>query len=374
MKEKLRLFDKIIALLMVAVLIGMLLMVYKMSDMIIDMGALMESGGLGGNPTVEDVLGDGSTGQVLLSGDEADTALNKCLVAASDVRYGNNYILVNFGEDSQDVVIYNTEGENIYQDSEGNTTVFMRNGQGVYFSDTITYGTDCDLIHSMWIAAMAAAEGAGHVYSVPLEDSPEGIEYYFVEIEGYDNITTMYSYIDNIYAAEMVDNLKESVAQSDFDDLDTSNVSLRYAFFLDNGTLTGGACYLFFGQTGSWSNAAVNWYFEGVTPVGDWELGEEWYNFNYDDESQEAADTLGNMLVDLHSRVTSMLEEYEDDSTSTGDTNSTGETADVEGDEAENNSGPSTQEAIDSITEGSSNDNGTVSTGDNGVVTISPMG
>ena len=41
MKEKLRLFDKIIALLMVAVLIGMLLMVYKMSDMIIDMGALM---------------------------------------------------------------------------------------------------------------------------------------------------------------------------------------------------------------------------------------------------------------------------------------------------------------------------------------------
>ena len=158
MKEKLRLFDKIIALLMVAVLIGMLLMVYKMSDMIIDMGALMESGGLGGNPTVEDVLGDGSTGQVLLSGDEADTALNKCLVAASDVRYGNNYILVNFGEDSQDVVIYNTEGENIYQDSEGNNVDWSPESVAnfVVAGPAIPESSTCAAILGLFVIAFAA--------------------------------------------------------------------------------------------------------------------------------------------------------------------------------------------------------------------------
>lgn len=318
--DKLRVFDKILATLICASMVVTLILGYQVATLSGQVSILIEANG-GTNGTVQDILdqatGDGATGQQLITGEDAEDILNSLMSLTYKVRTSNSYIPVVFGE-NEEVVIYNTKGENIYQDVDGNTTVFMDNGQGVYFSDYITYGTDCDLIQSMWIAAMTAVDGSGNLYEIPMEDSDgnavENAHYYLVEIEGYDNINKMYSYIDNIYAGEMVDQIKQSVAEGEFsDDIDTSNASLRYAYIVDDEDgLVSGACYLFFGDTGRWDNAAINWYFDGIVTVGDWELGDEWYDFDYEDESEEAANALADMLVDLHSRVTTMLNEYEE--------------------------------------------------------------
>lgn len=318
--DKLRVFDKILAALICASMVVTLILGYQVATLSGQVSILLEANG-GTNGTVQDILdqatGDGATGQQLITGEDAEDILNSLMSLTYKVRTSNSYIPVVFGE-NEEVVIYNTKGENIYQDVDGNTTVFMDNGQGVYFSDYITYGTDCDLIQSMWIAAMTAVDGSGNLYEIPMEDSDgnavENAHYYLVEIEGYDNINKMYSYIDNIYAGEMVDQIKQSVAEGEFSDgIDTSNASLRYAYIVDDEDgLVSGACYLFFGDTGRWDNAAINWYFDGIVTVGDWELGDEWYDFDYEDESEEAANALADMLVDLHSRVTTMLNEYEE--------------------------------------------------------------
>lgn len=312
MKERFRALDIIFSVIITVLLILSAALMIKITKMDNNVAQLMNKNGIGNEVTSDELV---ETGQELVTGDNALEIAETLNNAVSSVRHSPTYIEVQAGEGETTVLMYNTNGENITQDSDGQTMVFRKDNFGVLYSDTISYGIDCDTLRILELASMAAKEGFGKVYSVPLSsdiDAPENAAQYFVEIEGWDNIEKMYDYVDENFGFEMTSILKTNINNDDFGDTDTSILNLRFAYVLEGDNLVSGACYTYFGEetTGSWSNSYVNWYFDGVYKIEDWSLPSTWYDFDFDnaESNDETADTLANMLVDLHADISEMLE------------------------------------------------------------------
>lgn len=328
MKEKYRTIDLILSITVAISLVANIVMGVKIFSMDSDLGLVMDRVGTSAKYPLSDpdMTTDKATGQVLLSGTEASEVINKAISETDRVAKSNSYIESYAEPDNSTVVIYNESGECITQTPEGTTTVFKNDGNGVYFGNTINYGLDTTMIQTMNMAAEAAKDGFAKVYTVPSEELGEGVYQYFIEVEGWDNIHKMYSYVDSAYADEMVAILKESIAKNEDSKTAPSSdiLNLRYAYVFEGDTLVSGACYSFFGEdaTGNWGNSYINWYFDGIYKIEPWKLGEDWYNFDYNDTSEESGKALEDMLIDLHASVTDMLKSVNEANSTESDTGS----------------------------------------------------
>lgn len=311
---KFRLLDIEMVSIIVVMLIALVCMIVMMVNMNNKLDDLAEASGLYTEANIKDL--EASTGAVNLTGDELDKAINMLVDGSYNLMHSNSYITCAESDEANTTLIYNKNGETIAQDSTGSVTIYKTDNNAVYFGESITYGKDCDAVKNLWIAAQAAKDGYGVVSEIDMSDVGENVRELLVDIHGYDNIAKMYNYIDSKYAADMIVSLKESVTSGDFSkETDTSYLNMRLAYVFDGDTLVSGGCYIYFGEnsSGYWDNCYTTWYFDGYYEVGDWELGDKWYSYDYNTTSDDNGETITEMLNTTYNSVLEMLEQYSDD-------------------------------------------------------------
>lgn len=215
-------------------------------------------------------------------------------------------------EDIAGILITNTKGEAISQDADGTVTVFMSDGNTVYYGSNIVYGTDVTVLDQISYANDGVLKG----YTI-LKDAGEGNlesgEYfheYVLDIGGWDNVEKVFSQSDEGFGKDFVEALKGSVSSS-VTDVDTSYTTLRYAIILDkDGNLAAASSYYYFGvdNKGGWEDCYSSWSFESFIDIDHWELKDDWYTYDYTKMNESDGSDLTNMLQELRDDVEPKIE------------------------------------------------------------------
>ena len=249
--------------------------------------------------------------------DDTDTindVVGKIAKGIASKRLADRYMPVyNTGtEDIAGILITNTKGEAISQDSDGTVTVFMNDGNTVYYGSNIVYGTDVTVLDQISYANDGVLKG----YTI-LKDAGEGNlesgEYfheYVLDIGGWDNVEKVFSQSDEGFGKDFVEALKGSVSSS-VTDVDTSYTTLRYAIILDkDGNLAAASSYYYFGieNRGGWEDCYSSWSFESFIDIEHWELKDDWYTYDYNKMSESDGSDLTNMLQTLRDDVEPKIE------------------------------------------------------------------
>lgn len=223
----------------------------------------------------------------------------------------NTYIRVQVGETDFDYYIYNKQGECLAQASDGSTCVVFRKDdyQSIAFGgDTgnILLGNDADIltiISNVLKLAKSDADGITTFYMVKSEesDSPETTQEYRVEIVGDENFKEIYNSIDTELGQNIVDTLKEQVAQISENEF-TPHVIYTFLIDTESKAMSVMCQIVVDGYEHS------NWILDGYLELGDWSLSEDWYSDDFSTlTSDEAFNKLNIVLNDIQSLINSFM-------------------------------------------------------------------
>ena len=261
-----------------------------------------------------------------MSGSSAEKVLNNLSTEISKWKFGNNYIPM-YSVDSDDpttILLYNSKGECISQDASTDTrtnTVYLMDGNTVYFgSDTISYGYDLDLVAQIMNVVTVAKSGYGELIDVSNTEENSEFKSYAIDIHGYDNLEKVYAVLDEDYSKDYINSLKTALLSLG-EDIDTTYLNSRYLFTYSENKLVAISNYFYFGEgaTGNWNSCYSNWGIEYPLEIHDWSLPDFWYNYDYDNMTDDEGTELIENMQTLTSELSAMLEEVDKENGYTSD-------------------------------------------------------
>lgn len=225
----------------------------------------------------------------------------------------NAYLRVQIGETDYDYYIYNKQGECLAQTSDGSTCVVFRKDdyQSVAFGgDTgnIMIGNDADIIsiiNNVLKLAKSDVDGVTTFHMIKSDEStsPETTQEYRVEIVGEENFKEIYNSIDTELGQNIVNTLKEQVAQISENEFIPHVI---YTFMIDTESkaLTIVCDIIVEGTEHS------NWVLDGYLELDDWSLSEDWYIDDFSKlTSDEAFDKLNIVLDNIQTLINKFMED-----------------------------------------------------------------
>lgn len=339
-REKLRTFDIILVILLITNLI--------VSFVSLGLAANMRGTVLAYESLMNNNLGDAAdkaesdpdpADEKIITGSKMEKQVKALQKDIDNLIHSNVYIVCPEDEnyDKYSVSLYNKNGEVLVQSSNGDVTAVMNDSNSIYYSkedETMLYCVNCDVLRSAYYALQAAKDGKADFTKVEVakeyKDTHTG---YAVNIYGYDGIEKMYSALGDDFGKDMKNVYKQSVDGGEWtDDINTDKVNMRFEYVYDNGTLISCSAYLFFNADASnkvvdYSKCYLLWTFDSYTDVGNWELGEDWYKFDYENmNTDENSKKISDMMVELTKNVKEMVNKYidSDDGTSDNTKNNSG--------------------------------------------------
>lgn len=274
---------------------------------------------------------DGELPGTEITGAERDELVTKILNDVTALKSKNLYLSASRGGEVNSVLVTNQYGESVYQMEDGNMTVYLNDGNTVYYSDKIYYGSDVDFITLSKAVADIAVKGNGTV--IKIADTNEtgvipnsGIDYevveYAIDIKGWDNIKQIYTSMNPSHADEFIENLKNVIKSSQPNvDVEHTNMRLTYGYHADEIQALG--MYYYFGEDskGSWNNCYQDWFIEGIVEVYEWSLGDDWYNYDFTKMAESDGTELSNMMQTVYDNISEMLKKFEEDNGLASDEN-----------------------------------------------------
>lgn len=263
--------------------------------------------------------------------DTKDTA-DKLLEQLEYVRTTNIKFLGYEGEDQYGLYVTNNSGESTWLRSDGGAIVFDKNNKVVSFTDAnIGYGDDASPVNTAILACKALKDGYASCSTTELtQDSATATEY-LIDVEGYENIQKMYTFINDEFAISKIEQLKIGVqdSTSELTDLkgDKSVLNFRIAIVVSEGKVVSMGEYFYFGEnaSGYWDNCVPEWSFDSGTEVDSWKMADTWYSYDYNNMKNE---DLTLMRSELEKTIytalgidESDLQETESNTTSSEETN-----------------------------------------------------
>lgn len=225
----------------------------------------------------------------------------------------NAYLRIQVGETDYDYYIYNKQGECLAQTSDGSTCVVFRKDdyQSVAFggeTGNVLLGNDADIITIMNnVLKLAESDIDGvttfHMIKSEESDSPETTQEYRVEIVGDQNFKEIYNSIDTELGQNIVDTLKEQVAQISENEFIPHVI---YTFLIDTeSNAISVVCNIIVDGI-----EHSNWILDGYIELEDWSLSEDWYTDDFSTlTSDEAFNKLESVLNTIQSLIDKFMEE-----------------------------------------------------------------
>lgn len=218
----------------------------------------------------------------------------------------NTYFQINNTKDSYQVALFNKKGQGFVQDMEtGSISVFRGDNKSVLYTDTVGLVYDINVLQMLEFGLDLVDEGVSKLYKdTAVENLEEGksenkLDVRYVDIVGYDNIEKLYSKIDTSFGELMVTNLKANT-------IDKGDVTLRLIYVTSDGNQFSGGCNIIIGE-----EEYSSWNFDGYIELYDWELGKEWFEYDY--ETMENTNELEKMLDVLTTDLDNMMHRFAED-------------------------------------------------------------
>jgi hypothetical protein len=232
-------------------------------------------------------------------------------------------------EDSYDGYLYNPNGECIQQSADNSlTVVFTKDGHS-FRADTsegtISADTSIDVVsncRNVLKNALAFEEGYSvyYVQDTTVNDESTGAEHtlkeYIVNVKGLDACKKLYNSVSDQYAEDLIkalsDYINEFVRASD-ESLSDFDWTPEFEF---------GFIYSDDHQLGMYCNCVINgeyqsnWICDTYFETESWELSDDWYKVNWDDNSQENLESivkiLDDTLVDMYTTINGKAPDLDD--------------------------------------------------------------
>ena len=250
---------------------------------------------------------------------EEKQMISRLLADVNTLRRGNYYIPMYEGnaEEPISILIYNKDNECVMQDNAGGQTIYLTDGNMVYFGEDVIYGSDCSLVDQVAHAIEVCQEGNAEIKYAGEIDVSVGsgkAEQYIIDTHGWENIQKIYAKHDAVYGAEMVTSMKENLANSIEADY-LAFPHYRYCFTLVDDELVAISNYMYFGEEaiGSWNECYSNWGIEGWFEVYDWDIPEWWYTYDFANIGETDGSEALEQAVALVEGIQTMLAKFDSD-------------------------------------------------------------
>ena len=266
---------------------------------------------------VEDFIKDelNNITYIPMSTTEKTNALGIISDGVHNMQNSNTYVTLFGNSDGSQYIttILNTKGEAITEDQAGNLNILKNDGTGLSRSEgQYWYGekllvTEIDVLDC---AVHAAMDGIGTFQKIKSNVEGDTADLYLIDICGFDNIQKMYELYDPDYASYRIDELKSSFA-SDTEN-DVAHPNFRFMPVVENNEFIACYYYLYFGedQVATWDTCYLVWYFSSIIPIGDWQLDDEWYNYDFDKIEEDDAAHVEEMVDELFDNMIELLDTY----------------------------------------------------------------
>lgn len=287
----------IVTLLAAAMLFGAFVVGYKQGVKRGASNELVQLEKLGPYEEIEEVTGDKVTKDM--------EKIREVLRLMSDA---NPYFQLNISADSYQVVLLNNQGQGFSQNlATGTISVYRGDGTSVLYTDTVKLVNDITPLQMLEFGLDLVDEGVAKLYKdIAVEDGQNAQEVSkaydvrYVDIVGYDNINKLYAKIDDEFAQTMVTGLKE-------DTIENSEVTLRLIYVTsENSDEISAGCNIIIDE-----DEYSSWNFDGYIDLYDWELGKEWFEYDY--ETMENTNELEKMLDVLTTDLDNMMHRFAED-------------------------------------------------------------
>ena len=222
-----------------------------------------------------------------------------------------------------DVLLTNSSGESWYQESMGNIAIFLKDRTSVYYGQNIYYGKDCTILDQLKTAVTMANDGKAEILKVSEKDSSEAgvpIGEYAIDIHGWDAIRELYTPLGDDYADSKIESIKQNIEDSNLPE-DTSYATVRYLLVYYDGALAAMGRYYYFGEDaiGNWSSCYTDWYTDSFFEVYDWELTDDWYDYDYSKLPDSDGTDVKAMLDEQYNIISTMLAKFSADNSTYSD-------------------------------------------------------
>ena len=222
-----------------------------------------------------------------------------------------------------DVLLTNSSGESWYQESMGNIAIFLNDKTSVYYGQNIYYGKDCTILDQLKTAVTMANDGKAEILKVSEKDSSEAgvpIGEYAIDIHGWDAIRELYTPLGDDYADSKIESIKQNIEDSNLPE-DTSYATVRYLLVYYDGALAAMGRYYYFGEDaiGNWSSCYTDWYTDSFFEVYDWELTDDWYDYDYSKLPDSDGTDVKAMLDEQYNVISTMLDKFSADNSTYSD-------------------------------------------------------
>ena len=263
------------------------------------------------------------------------------------------YLEVQTSDEDFDGYMYNNNGEIMAQASDASyTVVFTNDGRSVRCNssdETMEYNTAIDIV-TMTKNAVNGVRNKQQGFTISelvTKDSPEtGIKEFLIDVVGTEACKKIYNTVSDEYATRIVETLTKYIQTT------RPNYELHLRF---------GVVYTVDYRMNLYCDIVIdevennNWYCHGYIEIPDWELGEDWYNTEFNEEN---ADKVFDMLSSKALELAELLgTNYTPDAEDTGDNSN----SDVE----ENNSTDTSDDNSSSEDNSNSDNNSNDSDGSN---------
>ena len=240
---------------------------------------------------------DGQAGQLPAKG-EVSEMVSKLGSALTNLNSKSFFVNVIDGYNENDEetyisMIFNNKGESLTQASEtGYTAIFRNDHSTIRFTDKVSYDVDSDILTIMNKVHEMAKNGKATVLSPMPGDRYEGYTTVIVDLRGWDSIYDMYKVVNDDFAYSMTAAFKEAVIYASQTDPDSGlakdeEANFRYVFVIGNESNIVESCinYVWFGteasETVKYSQLQGSWAFDSVTLIGNWEVNDFWYEYDW---------------------------------------------------------------------------------------------
>ena len=268
---------------------------------------------------VEDVVGLDDVAALQVTEESKVNLLGKLNEAIEAFRSKYLYLTVQDSEDTYVAMLYNPNGEVYAQGSEtGYTTVYLGDGKAVRYTDYVNYGPDSDMFGLIESAYKMAVDGKATVLTCTEDSEVEGYTQLVIDINGWDKLNELYSYVGEDYGDMMIEQLKSGIAEaSASDDSGISaddEMNFRFAFALNDETSMPDAvtCYVYIGdiqpENVTWNDLGASWSYNGYTEVNEWKLLDKWDELDWETLSDwESVDPAEDVLLEQSDLIIEMM-------------------------------------------------------------------
>lgn len=287
----------------------------------------------------------------ILQGNSKKEVLELLNTELNRFRSQSTAISLQYGTDMYASYIYSNNKEAMVQyDVKDATTgidtsimhVYLKNGGMITLEQNqVSYTKGVDILTLMERVLYLAEIGVGTMIKEDIDD--EGYDYYAIDIRGYDNIYSLYDFVDEGLAYENVESLKQTIAtQYNSDksvDVDHVNIRIEFAVIKDEelakhegenplSKIVSAAQYTYTGIEESTkvehSALSADWIYNGYHLLGDWQLEDGWYTYDWESlDSAENIEEVDKLLITDYKKVDALLTELFNESNNNEEVDST---------------------------------------------------